>query len=72
MLISGVVTVAKTPNQLAVVLEQVLPDELTSRADQGAGDLCARLATQLASVQPGGADSTRTAPEDIFRRLARG
>ena len=67
---AGLAAGAVTVDQLAVVLKAVMPGELTSRAVDGAADLCARLAAELTSANLGDLAKGRTAPEDIFRRLA--
>jgi hypothetical protein len=61
-----------TEEQLAVVLERVLPAELAARAvDDGEG-LCARLLTSLRTAGPDLAARRADAPEDVFRRLGGG
>jgi hypothetical protein len=57
-----------TPGEMAVVLEKVLPAELTRRAVENSAAVCQELATRLRSqgLQEQ-SDSTRI--ESVFRRL---
>jgi hypothetical protein len=59
-----------TSEQMAVVLEQIMPDELTPRGIDAAQPLCAELARLVKEFQPEG-EVPGTSPEDVFRRLAR-
>jgi len=54
-----------TPAQLRVVVEKVLPGELSSRGIDAAADVCARIAKSLEGLGAGTADT----PETIFARL---
>jgi hypothetical protein len=59
------------PEQMQVVLERLLPGELTTRGVEDAESLCAALLPDLqalASDAGGGPE----APEDVFRRLGGG
>lgn len=56
-----------TPQQMAVVLEKVLPGELASRGIEDAQGICAALAARLAGIEAGG--KTAETPEDVFARL---
>jgi len=60
-----------TPAQLEVVLRQLMPGELTTRAVDGGQALCERLAGEIKDAALGDADSGESSPEDVFRRLAR-
>jgi hypothetical protein len=55
-----------TPEQMAVVLERVLPEELTRRGIAGAAGICAALATRAREVTPG---ERRDTADAVFRRL---
>ncbi|MFQ5417084.1 MAG: hypothetical protein ACE5FL_08585 [Myxococcota bacterium] len=55
-----------TPEELAVVVERVLPGELTARGVDGGDALCAALAKRVAA-RDGGVE--RDTPESIFARL---
>jgi hypothetical protein len=55
-----------TPQELAVVVEKVLPGELIARGVEGADGLCAALAKQVGAREAGEARET---PEAIFARL---
>jgi hypothetical protein len=60
-----------TPAELGVVLERLLPDELSTRGVADAGAVCAALRADLDGLDssPAGADS----PEAVFARFgARG
>ena len=54
--------------QMQVVLERLLPGELTSRGIGNAQAACDEIATRLAGMDS--AATTGTSPEEIFRRLA--
>lgn len=56
-----------TPQELAVVVDRILPAELTSRGVENADSLCSALAKQVASYEGGG--ESRETPETIFARL---
>jgi hypothetical protein len=55
-----------TPQELAVVVEKVLPGELAARGIEKAEALCAGLAQRLAGREAG---AKRETPEAIFARL---
>jgi hypothetical protein len=55
-----------TPQELAVVVEKVLPGELEVRGVEGGDALCASLAQRVAAREAG---SARETPEAIFARL---
>jgi hypothetical protein len=60
-----------SPEQMAVVLEQVMPGELRPRGIDDPDSLCSDLAIAVKSFQPVGGDTSAASPEDVFRRLAR-
>lgn len=67
---AGLTVTSLTPEQLAVVLERVLPDELTSRGIEDTAAVCGAImasvkdsAAALASPETGGS------VDDIFSRL---
>ena len=60
-----------TGEQMAVVLEQVMPAELGPRGVEDAAALCAELARAVAGFTPTGGEPSGVSPEDVFRRLAR-
>ena len=63
---SGLLASSVRPDQMRVVIERVLPAELTARGVPAAVDLCFRLAEGVSGV----AVSAETeSPDDVFRRL---
>ncbi len=60
-----------SPEQMAVVLEQVMPGELRPRGVDDPDRLCGELAVAVKAFQPVGGDAAGASPEDVFRRLAR-
>jgi len=56
-----------SPQELAVVVEKLLPSELATRGIENPDSLCSALAKQV-SVRRAGGDSRET-PEAIFARL---
>ena len=60
-----------TCEQMAVVLAQVMPDELRPRGIDAPDSLCTELARLVMGFTPAGGESPGTSPEDVFRRLAR-
>lgn len=63
---AGLEARSATPEQLAVVVEKVLPGELASRGVEGHEGLCSAIRTGLGSLAPGPqADS----PDAVFERL---
>ena len=55
-----------TPEQMAVVIEKLLPAELASRGIEDADGLCARITRGLGALSPG--DGAET-PDAVFKRL---
>ncbi|MCG8589141.1 MAG: hypothetical protein MJE66_07605 [Proteobacteria bacterium] len=58
-----------TPDQMAVVLERVLPAELESRGIESAESVCSEIRSGLSSLS---VDTTADSPEDVFARLGGG
>ena len=67
---AGLSAAAVTPEQMAVVLERIMPGELEKRAIPSAEALCKRIKSGVVSL-----DATKPAgatPESVFRRLGGG
>jgi hypothetical protein len=60
-----------TSEQMAVVLEQIMPAELKTRGVDRADALCAEIAGLVKEFRPVSGLPTGASPEDVFRRLAR-
>ena len=58
-----------TPDQMAVVVERLLPTELTARGVADGESLCTEICAGLADISPG--DITET-PDAVFQRLGGG
>lgn len=58
-----------TPDQMAVVLQRILPGELASRGIDGGDVLCRTIGSGLATLAPGAAVET---PDAVFQRLGGG
>lgn len=58
-----------SPEEMNVVLEKLLPQELTTRGVEGGEAVCARIKSGLASLAPGRPVET---PDAVFRRLGGG
>jgi hypothetical protein len=69
---SGFRADAITAQQMAVVLERVMPQELTSRGVENAEPLCSSLAMALREFKDAVEEQGSASPESIFRRLAEG
>ena len=65
---SGLEARSVTPDQMLVVVEKVLPSELSSRGVDPEA-LCAPIAAGLRSLAPGAGGDT---PDAIFKRLGGG
>lgn len=63
---AGLDSRAVTPEQMAVVLEKVLPGELTSRGVQGGAAICGEIAAKVRRLT---ASSSADTPDAVFRRL---
>lgn len=55
-----------SPDQMAVVVSNLLPGELKARGIENGDDVCAALQRSLAGMQPSNASDT---PEAVFARL---
>jgi hypothetical protein len=55
-----------TPEQMAVVVSRILPEELASRGVESASNLCASISADLQSIEAG---EVRETPDAVFRRL---
>jgi hypothetical protein len=55
-----------TPEQMGVVVEKVLPGELTSRGVQGAAAICSDIAAKVRRLVASASSDT---PDAVFRRL---
>lgn len=64
---AGLDPLTATPQELAVVVEKVLPAELAARGIENGDSLCASLAKRVAAQQSSA--GTRETPEAIFARL---
>jgi len=67
---SGFDARAVTAKQMAVVLELVLPNELTSRGVENAESICSSLATSLQEFGDAVDEHGGASPESVFARLA--
>jgi hypothetical protein len=65
---AGLEVTTVTGDQLAVVLERVLPGELSGRGIEGADGVCQQVAARLGEIPA--SPSKEDAPEDVFERLA--
>jgi hypothetical protein len=63
---AGLDAASVLPSQMCVVLEKLMPGELSARGIENAGALCARLAEEVVEIDSGGAVES---PDEIFRRL---
>lgn len=55
-----------TPEQMAVVVARILPEELSARGIEGGAGLCASIGAALQQLEAGEVGET---PDAIFRRL---
>lgn len=60
-----------TPQQMAVVVERILPGELQNRGVEGAEGICSALMSGLRALPIPEEEDTQESPEDVFRRLSR-
>jgi len=58
-----------SPNELAVVVQRILPRELRQRGVTDEVALCERFLAGLRNLQASGAGPTADTPDAIFRRL---
>jgi hypothetical protein len=68
---SGLSSREVTPDQMAVVLEQVMPRELRVRGIENPESVCEELSQAVKGMKAEAGDSASTSPEDVFRRLSR-
>ena len=68
---SGLTVREVTPDQMAVVLEQVMPHELRARGIENPETVCEELSQAVKGMKAEAGDSASTSPEDVFRRLSR-
>lgn len=64
---AGLKSHSVAPEQMAAVLEKVMPGELAARGLPAGDALCASIAAQLGGISPGPVEET---PEAVFSRLA--
>lgn len=57
-----------TSDEMAVVLERVLPGELAARAIEDAASICENLSASLPRADTPGAGAVHS-PEEVFRRM---
>ena len=55
-----------TPDQMAVVVARILPEELSSRGIDGCAALCASIGAELGKLDGGKVEET---PDAVFQRL---
>lgn len=67
---SGFSADSVTAHEMAVVLERVMPGELTSRGIRDAQSVCETLSTSLKEFKEAVEEHGSTSPESIFARLA--
>ena len=60
-----------TTEQMAVVLERVMPGELMSRGVENAESICSSLATSIKEFRDAVEEQGNASPESVFSRLAR-
>jgi len=68
---SGLTVREVTPEQMAVVLEQVMPRELKMRGIENPESVCEELSQAVKGMNAEAGKSAGTSPEDVFRRLSR-
>ncbi len=68
---SGLTVREVTPEQMAVVLEQVMPRELKMRGIENPESVCEELSQAVKGMNSEAGKSAGTSPEDVFRRLSR-
>ena len=59
-----------TTEQMAVVLERVMPGELMSRGVENAQSICSSLATSIKEFRDAVEEQGNASPESVFARLA--
>lgn len=68
---SGLTAREVTKEQMAVVIDQVLPRELHLRGVENPEGVCRELSQALKGFESEDGDSDGASPEDVFRRLSR-
>jgi hypothetical protein len=63
---------ALSVEQMNVVLEKVLPDELSSRGIEQSTSICANLVQDLKGFRGAASDSDAASPEAVFKRIGGG
>ena len=63
---------AITTQHMAVVLQELMPEALTSRGVEDADSLCAALAASIRQFKEAVEEHGSTSPESVFARLAGG
>jgi hypothetical protein len=61
---------AITAQQMAVVLEKLMPGALTSRGVENAGGVCTELAASIRDFKDAVEEHGSSSPESVFARLA--
>ena len=68
---SGLTVREVTPDQMAVVLEQVMPHELRARGIENPETVCEELSQAVKGMKAEAGELASASPEDVFRRLSR-
>lgn len=68
---SGLTAREVTPEQMDVIIKQVMPRELRVRGVDNPDGVCEALAQAVKGFNHGDGDSDSASPEDVFRRLSR-
>jgi hypothetical protein len=68
---SGLTAREVTPDQMDVIIKQVMPRELRVRGVDNPDGVCEALAQAVKGFDHGDGDSDGASPEDVFRRLSR-
>jgi hypothetical protein len=68
---SGLTAREVTPEQMVVIITQVMPRELRVRGVDNPEGVCEALSQAVKEFDHGDGDSDSASPEDVFRRLSR-
>ena len=68
---SGLTARDVSPEQMAVVLNKVMPRELQLRGIENPEAVCEKVSKAVKGVEAEEGKSADTSPEDVFRRLSR-
>jgi hypothetical protein len=68
---SGLTAQEVTPEQMVVIIDQVLPRELQVRGVENPEGVCRELSQTAKGFKAENGESAGTSPEDVFRRLSR-